>query len=243
MRSELPIIENKQARNTRNSLITAVFLAVLMVLPFYEGNPLSDLWGISFIALCSMITSLIMAIFYNKRSKNMKSLLDQTELLAGWDMDWEMKDRYVAELSREIYSRSKLLLWVISGFFLFFVVLFLFIVGDDWPVFLMIMGSAYLVIFIAGIAAPPYYTSRNKRGDGHVLIGAKYVYINGYFHNWDFPLSALTSLQPISEPFKGIELIYYYTVRQSRQTQELRIPVPDSIDLEKLIAQIQEENA
>lgn len=243
MKTDLPIIENKQKKNTRNSLITALFFAVLMVLPYYEGNPLSDLWGISFIALCSMITSLIMAIFYNKRSKKMKSLLDQTELLAGWDMDWKMKNRYVTELSREIYTRSKFLLWVISGFFLFFVVLFLFIVGDDWPVFLMIMGSAYLVIFIAGIAAPPYYTSRNKHGDGHVLIGAKFVYINGYFHNWDFPLSGLTSLQAISEPFKGIELIYYYTVRRSVQTQELRIPTPDFIDSEKLIVQIQEGNA
>jgi len=242
MNAELPKIENKQAKNTRNSLIVALFFAVLMVLPYYEGNPLSDLWGISFISLCALLTSLIMAIFYNKRSKKMKSLLNQSKLLAGWDMDHEMKDRYVSELSREIYARSKMLLWVISGFFLFFIVLFLFILKDNWFVFLIIMGSAYLIIFIAGISAPPYYTARNKRGDGHVLVGAKYIYINGYFHNWDFPLSGLTSLQPISEPFKGIQLIYYYTVRRSVQTQEIRVPVPDFIDSAKLIGQIQAEN-
>lgn len=243
MRTEIPKIENRQAKAARNSLIVAAFSAVLVVLPFYEGNPLSDLWGTSFISLCSLLTSLIVALMYNNHSKKMKNLLNQSKLLAAWDMDKQMKDIYVAEFRREIYSRSKMLLWVISGFFLFFVVIFLFIVKDDWPVFLGIMGSAYLVIFIAGISAAPYYTSRNKRGDGHVLVGSKYIYINGYFHNWDFPLSGLTSIEPIGKPFRGIELIYFFTVRHSVQMQEIRIPTPDFIDSEKLIAQIQEENA
>lgn len=242
MITTIPKIENRQAKAARNSLIVAAFSSVLMVLPFYEGNPLSDLWGISFIALCSLITSLIVALMYNNRSKKMKSLLDQSELLAGWDMNGEMKDIYVAEFRREIYARSKMLLWVISGFFLFFTSLFLFIVKDDWPVFVGIMGSVYLIILAAGLSAPPYYTSRNKNGDGHILIGAKYIYINGYFHNWDFPLSGLRSIQPIDKPFRGIELIYFYTVHRNVQTQEIRIPIPDFIDSEKLIDQIRVEN-
>jgi hypothetical protein len=179
---------------------------------------------------------------YGKRSKKMKALLGKSELLAGWDMDREMKEIYVAEFRREIYSRSKMLLWVISGFFLFFTVLFLFILKDDWPIFVVIMGSAYLVILMAGLSAPPYYTSRNRKGDGHVLIGAKYIYINGYFHNWDFPLSGLTSIKPIEKPFRGIELVYFYTVRRNVQTQEIRIPVPAFVDQEKIILQIQAKN-
>lgn len=242
MRIEIPKVENRQAKAARNSLIVAAFSAVMVVIPFYEGNPLSDIWGIAFIGLCSFFTSLIVALMFQKRSKKMKSLLNQSMLLAAWDMDKNMKDIYVAEFRSEIYSRSKMLLWVITGFFVLFTVLFLFIVKDDWPVFIGIMGSAYLIILMAGLSAPPYYTSRNRRGDGHVLIGAKYIYINGYFHNWDFPLSGLSSIQPIDKPFRGIELIYFFTVRRNVQTQEIRIPVPDFVDSEKLIAQIQEEN-
>ncbi len=242
MITEIPKVKNKQGRNTRNSLICSLVFVVLVVLPFYEGNPLSDLWGVSFIALSASLTSLIMAVFYNKRSNKMKSLLNQTTLLAGWEMEPEMKNQYVTELSREIYSRSKMLLWVISGFFLLFTVIFLFMVGDNWPVFIGIMGSAYLVIFIAGITAPPYYTSRNRKGDGYVLVGSKYIYINGYFHNWDFPLSGLSSIRPICDPFIGIELTYYYTIRRSVQTHEIRIPTPDSVDIEKIIIQIKLEN-
>jgi len=242
MKTEIPKVKNRQATAARNSLIVAAISGILVIIPFYEGNPLSDLWGISFIALCSLLTSLIVALMYRNRSKKMKSLLNQTKLLIAWDMDQKMKDIYVSEFSREIYSRSKMLLWVISGFFAFFITIFLFIVKDDWPLFLGIMGSAYLVILIAGLTAPPYYTSRNRRGDGHVLIGAKYIYINGYFHNWDFPLSGLSSIEPISKPFRGIELIYFFTVRRNVQTQEIRIPTPDFIDSEKLIAQIQAEN-
>lgn len=243
MKAKIPKIENRQAKAARNSLIVAAFSAVLMVLPFYEGNLLSNLWGISFIALCSLITCLIVALMYDKRSKKMKGLLDQSELLTSWGMDRQMKEIYVAEFRHEIYSRSKMLLWVISGFFLFFTIIFLFIVKSGWPLFLGIMGSAYLIILIAGLAAPPYYTSRNRRGDGHVLIGAKYIYINGYFHNWDFPLSGLSSIQPIEKPFRGIELIYFFTVRRNVQTQEIRIPTPDFVDPEKLIAQIRERNS
>lgn len=243
MTNEIPQIKNRQATAARNSLIVAGFSAILMVLPFYEGNPLSDIWGISFIALCTFLTSLIVALMFRNRSKKMKSLLDNSRLLASWDMDQHMKELYIAEYRREIYSRSKMLLWVISGFFLFFVVLFLFIVKDDWPVFLEIMGSAYLIILIAGLSAPPYYTSRNRNGDGRVLVGSKYIYLNGYFHNWDFPLSGLSSIRSIHEPFRGIELIYFYTVRRNIQTQEIRIPTPEFIDSEKLIAQIQADNA
>lgn len=97
MRTGIPKIENRQAKAARNSLIVAAFSTVLVVLPFYEGNPLSDLWGISFIALCSFFTSLIVALMFQKRSKKMKSLLNQSMLLAAWDMDKEMKDIYVAE--------------------------------------------------------------------------------------------------------------------------------------------------
>lgn len=243
MRTEIPPIRNRQVGAMRNSLIVAAISAVVMVLPFYEGNPLTDIWGIAFIALCTFFTSLIVALMFRSRSRKMKSLLNQSKLLAGWDMDREMKDRYVAELRREIYARSKMLLWIISGFFLFFVVLFLFFIGDSWPLFLLIMGSVYLIIFIAGIAAPPYYTARNKNGDGHVLIGAKYIYINGFFHNWDFLHSGLSSLRVIDEPFRGIELIYFTRVRSTTQTQEIRIPVPDFVDPDQLVAQIQSENA
>ena len=107
MITTIPKIDNRQAKAARNSLIVAAFSSVLMVLPFYEGNPMSDLWGISFIALCSLITSLIVALMYNNHSKKMKSLLDQSELLAGWDMNGEMKDIYVAFMGNQ---------WVLSIF-------------------------------------------------------------------------------------------------------------------------------
>jgi hypothetical protein len=242
MKADLSKVENKQAKTVRLALIWSVFAILFIVLPFYGGNPLSDLWGISFIALFILISCLVVAAVYQSRSVKMKNLLNRTELLANWQLDREMKNRYIAEMSRELHSRSKTLLWVMSGFFLLFTVFFLSILEDNRPVFLMIMGSAYTLIFASAKFFPSHYIRKNKRGDGLVLIGSKYAYINGDFHNWDFPLSGLSGIQPISEPFSGIGLVYYYTVRNSVQTQELRIPVPETIDSEKLIAQIQTEN-
>jgi len=242
MKNNLPNIKNKQDKIVRTSLLWTLFFAVVMVLPFYAGNPLSNIWGIAFIALFLLISSLVVAIIYQIRSRKMKNLLNKTELLDSWQMDNEMKKQYVEELSREKLSQSKVLLWVMSGFFLLFTLFFLFIMDDGRSVFLGIMGSVYLLVFASAKFFPAYYIRQNKRGDGLVLLGTKYAYINGAFHNWDFPLSGLTSIQPISQPFKGIELVYFYTVKNNIQTEEIRIPIPDSIDSENLIAQIQAKN-
>jgi hypothetical protein len=81
------------------------------------------------------------------------------------------------------------------------------------------------------------------KGDGNILIGAKYAYINGYFHNWDFPLSGLSMVKAINEPFYGIYLSYYYTDRTLRHSEEIYIPSNKEVDLEKLIIKLNKLNA
>ena len=99
---------------------------------------------------------------------------------------------------------------------------------------------SFLALFAYGM--PFYYKISNKRGDGKILIGAKYAYINGYFHNWDFLLSGLSKVKAINKPFYGINLVYYYTDRTLQHSEELFIPVNEDIDIAGLITKLKELN-
>ena len=102
--------------------------------------------------------------------------------------------------------------------------------------FIMLLLIAAIGAFAFGM--PNYYKSKNTLGDGHVLIGRKFAYINGYFHNWDFPLSGIKKAIIIHEPFYGIYIKYYYTDRTFTNTEELNIPAPQNIDLQKVINEL-----
>ena len=100
----------------------------------------------------------------------------------------------------------------------------------------MIILIALIALFAFGM--PKYYRAKNAKGDGNVLIGKKYAYINGYFHNWDFPLSGIKKAHLIQQPFYGIHIKYYYTDRTFTNTEELNIPAPQNVDLQDIVSKL-----
>jgi len=108
----------------------------------------------------------------------------------------------------------------------------------------MFLALVGLLVFLSLFAfgAPLYYRYKNLKNDGEILIGAKFAYINGYFHNWDYILSGLKKATIIEKPFYGIHLVYYYTDRTFTHSEELYIPVNKDIDLERLIIDLKKSN-
>ena len=90
---------------------------------------------------------------------------------------------------------------------------------------------------------PQYYKYQNLKNDGKVLIGAKFAYINGYFHNWDFVLSGLSKVKVMRQPFYGINLVYYYTDRTLNNSEELFIPANENENLDELVSILKMKNA
>ncbi len=83
---------------------------------------------------------------------------------------------------------------------------------------------------------PAFYRNKNLKGDGVIMIGQKFAYINGFFHNWDFPLSGIQKVKIIDKPFHGLYIKYYYFDRTLKNTEELNIPAPPDIDLEHVVS-------
>lgn len=236
------MIKNKQKRISNTFWILAVIAAIILILTFTDGSPVYEAFALSFIAIFLVISFVVIALVFRNRAKKMRRLLDGGALIDKWTLDKQQLAEFVNTLYKERREKSKALIVVIGILFVIVTIPFLFILEDEIGLFLLIIGSAFAIILFSSIFFPWYYKVRNLKGDGQVLIGAKYIYINGFFHNWDYPLSGLNKIKTIKKPFHGIHLSYYYTDRTLRHSHEIKIPVPEGFSTEDLISKIKNAN-
>lgn len=236
---EMKTLRNKQTRIAGIFWLLAVVFGFTVAAAFMEGTPVSGNWPLAFVSIFLTLSCMACAIIFGSRAKKMAGLLSGEKLLVRWRLDEQMLADFVRIYHAEATAKSKAIMVVVTVLFGIITVPFLFFLeGDERSGFLLIMGSILFVVFCASRFFPWYYRVKNQRGDRQVLIGAKYAYINGYLHNWDFPLSGLNKVKCISKPFRGLHLSYYYTDRTFRHSHDLRIPVPADIDLQHLVATI-----
>ena len=239
----LPKVPNKQAFTAGIFWVLALLFAGLMTLPFLAGAPLSGAWALAFISIFLMVSSVVTALIFTSRARKMARLLSSDTLLARWELDDEMLRVYVSLQNEENAAKNKAVMWIVGFFFAAITLLFLFFLDkEEMGGFALIMGAIFLLVFGASRFFPWYYRRRNLKADRQILIGGKYAYINGYFHNWDYPLSGLTKVAILRKPFYGLHLAYYYTDRTLRNTHELKIPASADLDLQSLMEQIRSVN-
>ncbi len=236
-------LKNKQRSAARWFWFAGVIFGMITLLTFSEGNPVSGVWAVTLVGFFLMISSWITGVILGKRAKKMDRLLSGETLIAQWELTDEQRKSYSSHMRTKALAKSNALMWVISILFVIITIPFLFFLEKDegWG-FVMLMGLILFIVFVFSRFMPYYYYSRNIMGDRQVMIGSKYAYVNGYFHNWDFPLSGLKKLKPISEPFEGISLTYYYTDRTWRNEHTLNIPVAKDMDCKSLISRIEAGN-
>jgi amino acid transporter len=236
-------IKNKQRTTARTFVFLTVVSAIVMILPFLDGNPLSRIWALAFLGIFFTLFFFIMIFVFARRAKKMDKLQTGEKLLVHLELNDEMQKLYATTLRNESKAKNKAIMWVIGILFVVITIPFLFFLEkDEIGGFLAIIGIVVLLIFSASRFFPEYYYRQNLKGDKQILVGEKYAYFNGYFHNWDYPLSGLSKVKAIKTPFHGIYLAYYYTDRTWRHVHEIKFPIPDSFDPEPLIKQLRSTN-
>jgi len=236
------IIKNNQNSITKISLILAGVFALLMVIPFINWSPFRGFWALAMISLFLMMTSLITAWLFYQRSKRLQTLISGENLLFSWRLTSTQKERYIDYLFKEQIGKNIVILSSISIIIVVVFGIFILFIDDGKLAMLGVMVGliSFLALFAFGM--PYYYRYSNYRGDGQVLLGSKYAYINGYFHNWDFPMSGLSKIKIIKSPFYGIDLRYYYVDRTLKHWEEILIPANEELDLHSLIQVMKNEN-
>ncbi|CAA6821174.1 MAG: Unknown protein [uncultured Sulfurovum sp.] len=235
-------LKNNQKSVIKKSYIFLVVFGVLTILPHMEWSPIAGYWAVSFISFFIFISSLVIMWMFRSRSEKLQTLISGEKLLAEWTLTPEEKENYINYFYEQEKAKNMGILFSIA--FVSVIVFGIFILVIDEGKLAMFGVWVGLMLFLAFFAfvMPLYYRNSNQKEDGRVLIGAKYTYINGYFHNWDFILSGLSRIKIIKEPFYGINLVYYYTDRTFRHSEEIFIPANEEIDLESLLVSMKELN-
>lgn len=234
--------KNNQKIIIKKSLIGAAVFAILTILPFMEWSPVFGVWGLSLISFWLVLSSLVIAWIFKKRSSKLQTLISGENLLAAWTLTPEQKEKYVDYFFEQEKKRNKAILISISSIAAVIFGIFILVIDEGKLAMFGVLIGLIVLLSLFAFIMPIYYRHSNKKGDGKVLIGAKYAYINGYFHNWDFILSGLSQIKVIQKPFLGINLVYYYTDRTWQHSEEIFIPANEGIDLEELAESMKELN-
>lgn len=235
-------IKNRQRRTAKTAGLISFTAVIVIFLPFQSWSGMQGIYAITFVAFFLFIASVLVTVIFRSRSRKMDKLISGIELIAGWKLNDEEKKAYVNHLFITEKGKNGGLFFVITLFMVLFFGLFIvFMEEGKWAMFLFFVGiTAVIALFAFGM--PYYYRFRNNRGDGYVLIGKKYAYVNGTFHNWDFPLSGLVKAKVIQKPFYGMLLHYYYYDRTLRNEEVLKIPASKNIDMKEITEKLKASN-
>jgi hypothetical protein len=228
-------LQNTQSRIVNKAWYAAAFFAFVIVIAFMDLEFLPIHPSIIFISFFLLLSSIVTGFMFRSREKKLQSLITGENLIASWTLNSEEKEQYVNYLfqnektrNMSIFIITSILIVVIFGGFIIFIE-----EGKSAMFFVMLALIAFIAIFAFGM--PYYYKQQNSANDGNILIGKKYAYINGYFHNWDFILSGIKKAKVIEKPFYGLYIKYYYTDRTLTNIEEINIPAPQSVDLQKVV--------
>lgn len=240
---ELQNIKNKQKWIVSFFIILTLIFGMAAVLPFFSGNPLTGEWAAAFVGLFLFLLCLITALVFRSRARKMDRLLDGDTLLLRWELGGDLLTKFADYHRNKNKEKNSAVMWVVGGLMAVVTGLFLFwLEGEEKLIFAGIMAGVFLLVLLASRFFPRYYYRRHMKGDRQVLIGSKFAYINGYFHNWDYPLSKLHKAKVIDKPFYGLRLVYTYTDLTWKNTEDIVIPAPESVDLAELAGRLQAEN-
>lgn len=235
-------LKNSQMPVAKVSWIIAGIMGLLLLMAYLEFTEFHP--AILVLAFFFLMVALIVGFMFKGRAKKMQSLIDGDSLIASWTMDAMDKRKYINHLFIAKKTKNNILFFITAVLMvLIFGLFILFMKESDERLYMALTGlSILLILAIFAFGFPYFYRWSNQRKDGHVLIGAKYAYINGYFHNWDYPLSGLQKIKKISNPFEGILLSYYYTDRTLKHSETIEIPTSSQVDVDALIKSVEAGN-
>jgi len=235
-------VKDGQISISKGLLGAAAFFGIMTVWPIWAEWPFGWAQAVSFVSLFLTVTFLVIAWIFSKRSGKLQSLISGEKLLASWKMSPGQKEEYVRHLYRRERGKNLVILASIVTIAVPIFGVFILVIDEGKLAMFGVLVGLILFLSVVALGAPLYYRYSNARGDGEVMIGPKYAYVNGTFHNWDFPLSGLSKIRVIHKPYYGLQLVYWYTDRTLKHHEELLIPTDEERDLSGLIEKMKAEN-
>lgn len=169
----------------------------------------------------------ISAAMYNRLARQIEKVLRPENQLVKWSYSETLWAAYVGEDYKQDKKGKMTVFWIITGFALFFGLLFLILDPDAGKYVALIMLGLILIVFVAARMAIRAQRKRNLEGGRTALISTVGVIVGGNSHAWGTLGATLDSGQLVEEgELMLIVLEYSYPVRHGRGSTQVRIPVP-----------------
>ncbi|MCB1585287.1 MAG: zinc ribbon domain-containing protein [Xanthomonadales bacterium] len=235
-------LNNSQTKIVKRFSFLAFVCGLILILAMADLDSFHIHPAVTFVSIFLMLVFIAIAYMFRSREKKLQTLITGENLIAHWTLTNDEKYQY----SNYLYQKEKaenLSKWILLSilFLVVFGITILIIEEAKLAIFFIMTGFICFFAFIAFIM-PVYYRNKNMRADGEILIGQKFAYVNGYFHNWDFPLSGLKKAKIIKEPFRGLLIHYFYTDRTFVNQEMLYIPANSEIDLDFIVQNLQQHS-
>ncbi len=235
------LLTGNQQKAVVISLIVSLAGVILTYLTFTEGSPLYKAYAVTLISIFIVLAGLIVALILRSRAKKMKTLISGENVIASWQLSDQKKSEYASFLFQNEKEKNKAILLITTVLIVIIFGIVILLMGEGRGVMFLMMVALIAIIAAFALGMPAYYRNKNLNGDGVILIGRKFAYINGFFHNWDFPLSGIQKVKMIEKPFHGLYIKYYYFDRTLKNSEELNIPASPEIDLGHIVKQLKEK--
>ncbi len=229
-------VKNRQQRAMVISGMITLTGVILALLTFAEGSPLYKAYAITLVSIFVAIAGFIVTLMLGSRARKMKALISGEKMIASWQLSHQQKSEYTTFLYQNEKEKNKAILWITVVMIVVIFGIVILMMEDGKGVMFLTMIALIAIIVAFAVGMPAYYRRKNLHGDGVILIGRKFAYINGFLHSWDFPLSGIQKVKVIEKPFHALYIQYYYYDRTLKNSEELTIPAPPDMDLAPIVA-------
>jgi hypothetical protein len=229
------LTNNQLKRTAYASFVLALSATALIFVPELVGiDGFDGGFAISFISILVAIVAVIVGAMYIGYAGKLEKILRGEGILAHWTYTSELWAEYTQKEYRGEKTEKKGLFLLVSGFALFFGVLFWVLDSEaGFFVFLVMLGLIGLVVFAWQFSAWVNYR-QNIGGVKEAYITKDAIYMNKKFVTWR---TLFTSFDKVTQDNNhGLSLLtfkYTTTSRTGSQTYTTRVPIPPG----------QEENA
>ncbi len=231
-------IKNSQSVVVRGAWWVTLAAVLLVILTTLKESPLYGMHPFTFLGGFIALGSLVVALIFRARAKKLSTLISGENVVAAWQLSQEEKAIYSHYLFAHERSKNLLILGITTFLIVVIFGLFILLIDEGKGAMLVVMLGLIVILSLFALGMPIFYRQKNLHSDGIILIGRKFAYVNGFFHNWDFPLSGIQKVKPIDKPFYGLYVQYYYFDRTFKNTEELFIPAPPGTDVHNLAMEL-----
>ncbi len=212
---------------SRIAWVVALIFLIGIFLPEYFGiDGMNGGFALSVFSGFFAMVAIITAIIYGMYGKKFTSVMKGENVIARWEYSKEEWDKYTEEEHKRNKEGKTFLFYIVSGWAVFFGILFPIFDFENGIWVSAVMGGLILLIGFVAFTSIWYDHRRNLKKRGEILIAKGGVILNGQLHNWEGPMAKFHGVA-LCEDKKQPYLQFDYQAGQEIHQYSARIPIPE----------------